>query len=210
MAFIVARNRSTAPQGAAPPSNPSAIVSGAGSVINDEYTPRGTFNGKPYYNLVGQPDSTDNNAVKYSGANWVITASDGSALYGSSVNSFAFPWLSVSWSVLDGDSPAPGVASSETTVVVSGAGTPAADGVYSFNGYDSNGQLFYTLAGHVPDPDSHLFSVFFDNGNGYWAIRGALVFLYVSSDAPAFPYLATWTVGGDGEGDSPAPTVTAS
>jgi hypothetical protein len=89
-------------------SNSSVLVSGAGSSeANGTYTYRGESIGKPYYNLVGQPDNIDESAISWNGDDWTIRRFDQETLYNSSED-VEFPWL-VSWSSNAGDEPAPTV-----------------------------------------------------------------------------------------------------
>ena len=191
--------------GAAPASNPSAIVSGAGtSAANEEYTPRGTFNGKPYYNLVGQPDSTSQNAVVYDGDQWNIRdAAD--SLYNTSSSSAAFPWLDSSWTINEGAGPAPSVASSATTAVVAASGTPSADGAYSYRGFHNNSPYYNKIG----SPDSTTLNAIRKNADPTWGITdgaGAVMYRGEEESATAFPWLDTWSTQG---GSAPAPTVSA-
>lgn len=49
------------------------VVSGAGAPLaNGTYTQRGTLNGKPYYNLTSNPDSTVNNQIAWDGTQWTM------------------------------------------------------------------------------------------------------------------------------------------
>lgn len=87
---------------------PSVIVSGAGTpAVDGTYTERGTNNGKPYYNLEGQPDSTTDFAIYWDGSGWVITIAGGDNQYQSFSNTL-YPWQA-DWvgSETGGDSPGP-------------------------------------------------------------------------------------------------------
>lgn len=77
---------------------PSAIVSGAGTAgANGTYTERGDANGRPYYNLEGQPDNPFSSSIEWNGADmWTIRNSDGDAFY-TSGDDVAFPWLVTTW-----------------------------------------------------------------------------------------------------------------
>lgn len=92
-------------------------VSGAGiSGFNGPYTYRGVYSLFPYYNLVGQPDSTSNFAIH---AQWVITNSSGSTKYQSNdITGQLYPWLSNWESVSPGDDPAPTVAAVGGTITI--------------------------------------------------------------------------------------------
>lgn len=57
-------------------------VAGAGtSAANGVYSYRGTNNGKGYWNLVGQSNSTTNSAIVWDGSKWILTSSAGLQLY---------------------------------------------------------------------------------------------------------------------------------
>lgn len=86
----------------------SALVSGAGTAAaNGTYTARGAVNGKPYYNLVGQPDDTDASSIVWGSGQWNLTNAETDNLYASS-NDTAFPWLAT-FTVVAGTGPAPTV-----------------------------------------------------------------------------------------------------
>jgi len=86
------------------------IVSGAGSVdANGVYTPRGNYDGKPYYNLLGKPDNLEEWFIRWDDL-WRIDgdpAGDG-VLY-SSMEDVATPDLVTAWDVTNGQPPAPTV-----------------------------------------------------------------------------------------------------
>lgn len=174
-------------------SNPSALVSGAGSTdANGEYTPTGTHNGKPFFNLSGT--SPGLSAISWTGTAWQILSAGAGILYSSTEN-VASPWLVVTWTVdEDGTGPAPVVASSATNAVVSG-GTLA--GTYTYRGFWTNGgennKPFYNLLGQPTDFTAS--AIFADtNGDGNWVITDAAQSItYASSDVTAFPWLAAWT-----------------
>lgn len=89
--------------------------------------------------------------------------------------------------------------------VVSGAGTSAADGTYTFVGYE-NAHPFFCKTGTNP-----LVSAISWNGIDSWNLYstgGAI--LYQNSNADPLPWQNIWGIGDAGEGDSPAPTVTCS
>lgn len=114
--MILARNVqpsimiSTPPDAA--PSN--AVVIGAGTAaVNGTYTYRGESEGKPYYNLEGQPDSVTASALVWQaagpeGAAWYITNDSEGVVY-DSLDDTAFPWEVVTWSDFSGDLPVPTV-----------------------------------------------------------------------------------------------------
>lgn len=95
--------------------NPSVVVTGAGTAAaNGTYTYRGQFNGKPYYNLEGHGDNTNEFAVANSGALWQIIVPDTAepptffAIYETTGNA-DFPWEGT-WAIGGGgDSPSPTV-----------------------------------------------------------------------------------------------------
>jgi hypothetical protein len=89
--------------------NSSVAVSGAGSgAVNGTYTYRGDYDGKGYYNLVGQPDSTEGSVVFWNGDRWQINDDFSSELY-ESLEDVEFPWLVETWLVATGESPIPTV-----------------------------------------------------------------------------------------------------
>jgi len=82
----------------------AVIVSGAGSAAaNATWTERGTFGGKPYYNKLGDPNSTSSNVIKWSTNQWEIYT--GSPLY-VSYSDTSFPWQATFIAAVGG-SPAP-------------------------------------------------------------------------------------------------------
>jgi len=86
----------------------SVLVSGAGSEeVNGVYTERGEFNGKPYYNLVGQPDDLDNYNILWDGSDWYINFEE--VDYYFSDEDVDFPWEVTGWTESNGDTPAPTV-----------------------------------------------------------------------------------------------------
>lgn len=182
-------------------SNPDAIVSGAGtSPVNGLYTYRGEFGGKPYYCPEGQPDNTSDYAISWNGADtWSIWFGGGNLGFTSS-DDVAYPWLATFSVGPDGDSPAPGVASSEWTVVVSGGA--AGNGTYTYRGL-SNDRAYYNLLGQPNDTGSSALSW---NGAEWKCWDGGGNNIYTSASDVAFPWQATWGVGVDGE--APVPTVT--
>jgi hypothetical protein len=88
--------------------NSSVAVSGAGSdAANGTYTYRGDYEGKGYYNLVGQPDSTEASVVIWIGDRWLII--DAFSEPYESLEDVEFPWLVETWLVASGESPIPTV-----------------------------------------------------------------------------------------------------
>ncbi|MFL6285715.1 MAG: hypothetical protein ACJ74Q_21465 [Pyrinomonadaceae bacterium] len=93
---------------AAPPES-SVLVSGAGNADADgTYTPRGTLNGRTYYNLEGEPDDSEVSAILWNGLQWLITLNDGSVGY-SNDGDVPNPWDAVAWNAIDGHEPVPTV-----------------------------------------------------------------------------------------------------
>jgi hypothetical protein len=83
----------------------AVVVSDAGTIsANGAYTERGVNDEKPYYNLVGADDAFDINSVYWAGDAWVIADND--PLY-TSDEDVAFPWQVTTWSMSNGDAPAP-------------------------------------------------------------------------------------------------------
>ena len=89
--------------GLIPPSN--VLVSGAGSAVNGIYTYREDFNGRPAYNLLGQPTNQDAYRIRWGGDRWLLVEID-DAVY-ELVEDTAFPWNTTNWTVSNGESPAP-------------------------------------------------------------------------------------------------------
>jgi hypothetical protein len=92
-----------------------------------------------------------------------------------------------------------------TPVIVSGAGTSAANGTYTYRG-QAFGRAYYNLVGQLDDPTS---AAMVWNGDAAWNIYdiGGANVLYQSSNGDvAFPWLAVFAPF---DGSSPAPTVTA-
>jgi hypothetical protein len=89
--------------------NSSVAVSGAGSSeANGTYTYRGDYNGKGYYNLVGEADSTTENVIIWSDEDrWNIHVTSEDTLYTSSSDT-EFPWTAL-WDESNGDLPVPTV-----------------------------------------------------------------------------------------------------
>jgi hypothetical protein len=87
----------------------SVLVSGAGSEeVNGVYTERGTFNGKPYYNLVGEDSDTNIHAIVWETATdeWRIRPEDD---FYASTSDTTFPWQATNWQIQSGDAPVPTV-----------------------------------------------------------------------------------------------------
>jgi hypothetical protein len=86
----------------------ATTVSGAGSnEVNGTYTYRGESNGKPYYNLVGEPDNAETSSVSWIVDRWMISNSLQEEYY-ESLEDTGFPWLVETWIAAgSGESPAP-------------------------------------------------------------------------------------------------------
>ena len=68
------------------------VVAGAGTPeANGTYTERGTNAGKPYYNLVGEPDNTAQSSIIWDDG-WFMLSADGVQTYYSSLDATDFPW----------------------------------------------------------------------------------------------------------------------
>lgn len=95
-----------------------------------------------------------------------------------------------------------------TSVVVSGAGTAAANGVYTYRGLHDQGSgpaPYYNLVGEPDDPFTVAISSNGDNGWIIWQDGDAA--FYISGSEATFPWLvAGWNTGDVGV--NPTPTVT--
>jgi hypothetical protein len=82
-------------------SSGNIIVSGAGNEpVNGLYSPRGTYNGRLYYNLVGEPDELQSKSIIFTLAGtWVIWSSGLQADY-SATSDAATPDLATEWTVI--------------------------------------------------------------------------------------------------------------
>jgi hypothetical protein len=88
-------------------------------------------------------------------------------------------------------------------VLVSGAGTAAANGTYTYRG-QANGYAYFNLVGQ---PDSPTESAIANNGDPTWyilAANGDQLYVGTPETPIAFPWLDTFTTLG---GDAPAPAV---
>lgn len=95
----------------------SATVSGAGTAAaNGVYTVRGTANGKPYYNLVGQADNVAQSSIWWNSVQWTITSAFATDLY-FATDDVAFPWLVPGWTADNGSNPTPTVAHTTLSAV---------------------------------------------------------------------------------------------
>jgi len=84
----------------------AVIVSGAGTAeANGTYTVRGTINGKPYYNIIGSPDSEFSFSIVWGEERWTIF-DEFDAFY-ESFEDTDFPWESTPWVKSNADDPAP-------------------------------------------------------------------------------------------------------
>jgi len=105
----------------ATPTQNAVVVAGAGTgSVNGSYTQRGTRNGRPYYNLIGQADNPTVSAVTYNGMGWDIADSGGAPQYtGDATN----PW-DVTWTLTGtGSDPVPTVTSTngdQATLIAAG------------------------------------------------------------------------------------------
>jgi hypothetical protein len=82
-------------------------VANAGSTsVNGTYTERGVVDGKSYYNLVGQSNSTSLNVIRWETDTWILYDGSGTPMYSSTQNT-AFPWLATVWSDDNGSTPVP-------------------------------------------------------------------------------------------------------
>lgn len=173
-------------------------IIGAGTeAANGYYTKRGTFNGRPYYNLIGTPNATAAYAVSWSGSDWKIFKDDGNNQYGST-DDVAYPWLVTTWSQNGGDTPVPTTAhiasknALTTCAFVSGAGTTAANGIYTERpalGEPVAGRKVYNLLGQ---PDDLANYAIFPGTITKWTITdsGGSI-LYTSTDNVNSPWLVT-------------------
>lgn len=91
----------------------------------------------------------------------------------------------------------------QNAVLVSGAGTSAANGTYTYRG-QFLGKAYYTLEGQ-PDSVDH-YGLSWDGGQWLIYNSNGTVGLYINSTDDAFPWQGSWATK---DGDSPAPTVTA-
>ena len=88
--------------------NSSVSVSGAGSAsVNGTYTYRGDYEGKGYYNLVGEADNSGQSAISWYESKWIIF-SPTDAFY-ESEDDVEFPWQVTTWVRVEGVSPLPTV-----------------------------------------------------------------------------------------------------
>jgi hypothetical protein len=88
--------------------NSSVAVSGAGSSeANGTYTYRGDYEGKGYYNLVGEADNSGQSAISWYESKWIIF-SPTDAFY-ESEDDVEFPWQVTTWIPVEGASPVPTV-----------------------------------------------------------------------------------------------------
>ena len=99
-----------------------------------------------------------------------------------------------------------------SSYTVSGAGTSAANGVYTPNGSTYNGVAVYEnpsgkllYVSHPPFPSRYMWIIntgFYNNNGNYYNNTNS-----TSTSTLANPDSGTWSMGGNGS--SPAPTVTA-
>jgi len=97
-----------------------------------------------------------------------------------------------------------GADAGESSAIVSGAGTAAANGTYTYRG-QSLGYPYYNLVGQPDDPDVSSVDEVGDDGR-FKIKNSAGVGLYVqTTNGHSFPWEGTW---GQEEGALPVPTVT--
>lgn len=89
-------------------SMPSSVLVSGGGTGNGIYSPRGTDNGKPFYNLTGYPDNLSVAGIQWNGTFWNIYDTDGLTVYVSDED-VAYPWLVVTWTDNEGFPPVPTV-----------------------------------------------------------------------------------------------------
>lgn len=177
-----------------------ALVAGAGTAAaNGTYTERGTSGGKRYYNLFGQADSTANYCIKWTGTAWVITSNAGATYYTSS-DAVDFPWEVTTWTLGTGVNPVPTVTESEI-VVVSGAGTGAANGSYSKRG-TTGGKPYYNLTSQSASTTNYCIKW---NGTAWVITSNTGTTYYTGTGATVRPYYGvTWVAT---TGVVPVPSV---
>jgi hypothetical protein len=211
-----------------PPSD-SFVVSGAGSPeANGLYTYRGILHDgldNPFivWNRADKPSSPTSFCVRiYANIpdTWTLILgdyNDGGAYYAPNSGVAApAPWLEFSWSPQDvGVDPAPTFTPNEnadpTVVVVSGAGTAEANGIWIKTGIGNDGEGFYERLGNVGDGTTAILREGAGEDDppydaGAWVISVADAF-YKSAEFVAHPWLVTaWD---DISSTGGAPTVTA-
>lgn len=77
----------------------NAVIVSDTAEVNGTYTLRGVYNYRPYYNLVGSPDSPDAEAMTFLG-NWCITDINTDVMY-TSYGTSIYPWQST-WDSVNG------------------------------------------------------------------------------------------------------------
>lgn len=87
----------------------NAIIVSDTADANGTYTERGTYNNRPYYNLVGVSNNEDTESIIY-GTNWAITDVNSDTLYYSDSYTGLYPWEITDWSALNGVSLSPTLA----------------------------------------------------------------------------------------------------
>ena len=194
------------------------IIGAGTAAANGYYTKRGTYEGYSYYVLIGNLSSVTHASVYRYHDVWKISAEGEVELY-TSTDDVAFPWLVTTWNTaVGGDGPAPTTAhiSSKnallTAVFISGAGTAAANGIYTERpalGLVLGARLTYNLLGQSDSltnyaiapsepaiPDVDIAWTIYDSGG---------TALYASADNVLYPWeVVTWVAV---TGDSPAPTA---
>ena len=87
----------------------NVLVTGAGTCeVNGIYTYRGTYEGKPYYNLTGKPSGVLANGLFWAQGEWHLQPGPpGGNSYLADSNA-DFPWQAT-WTVEEGEAPVPSI-----------------------------------------------------------------------------------------------------
>lgn len=180
-------------------------IIGAGTeATNGYYTKRGTQDGKPYYNLIGQPNSLSLFVVKWiqDSLEWRIVRNTENGPDYLSSDVVAYPWLVTTWNQNNGDAPVPTtthIASKNALIAgmfVSAAGAPGAHGLFTERGRFSS-HRFYNRAFVATAPNYA--STYWENGGGFvnqWWItdESGAVLYYADSEDVEYPSLVSnWT-----------------
>lgn len=94
----------------------------------------------------------------------------------------------------------------ESSAIVSGAGTAAANGEYTYTGLDGNGNPYYNKSG--TDPLASAISVNLDNDPIWFVLAADTTGLYYGGTTPPPQFPWQETVWGQDGGSPPSPTVT--
>lgn len=91
--------------------NTGVLVAGAGTAsANGLYTPRGTEEGRPYYNKYLWPANTARSAIVWTGTEWALILDNEEIGFTNDEEDVAFPWLSTTWEIgPEGSPPTPTV-----------------------------------------------------------------------------------------------------